>query len=118
LISRVDIPHAADARRSFYLKVRERESYEFATVSVAALVQVGGDRITAARIALGGVAHKPWRLTAAERALAGAPIGAREIDAALQPDFADARPLPRNAYKIDLARRATVHAVLRAGEAQ
>lgn len=118
LITHSDIPRASDARRSFYLKVRERESYEYATVSVAAVVNGKAGRITAARIALGSVAHKPWRLTVAEKAMAGARLDAREIDAALAPAFADARPLAHNAFKIELARRAAVRALLEAGAVQ
>jgi xanthine dehydrogenase YagS FAD-binding subunit len=118
LITHIDIPRASDARRSFYLKVRERESYEYATVSVAAVVNGEAGRITAARIALGSVAHTPWRLKAAEQALAGARLDARELDAALAPAFADARPLAHNAFKIELARRAAVRALLEAGAVQ
>jgi xanthine dehydrogenase YagS FAD-binding subunit len=115
LITHIDIPGASDARRSFYLKVRERESYEYATVSVAAVVNSDAGRITAARVALGGVAHKPWRLRAAEQALAGARLDARDLDMALARTFADARPLAHNAFKIELARRAVVRALLEAG---
>jgi xanthine dehydrogenase YagS FAD-binding subunit len=116
LITHIDVPHAAEARRSFYLKVRERESYEYATVSVAAVVHSDAGRITAARIALGGVAHKPWRLAAAEKALVGTRLEPRDLDTALQPAFADARPLAHNAFKIELARRAVVRALIQAGE--
>jgi xanthine dehydrogenase YagS FAD-binding subunit len=118
LITRIDIPHAADARRSFYLKVRERESYEYATVSVAAIVSIDAGRIAAARIALGGVAHRPWRLKAAEQSLVGASLDARELDAALAPAFATARPLAHNAFKVELARRAVVRALMQAGAVQ
>jgi xanthine dehydrogenase YagS FAD-binding subunit len=118
LITHIDIPRASDARRSFYLKVRERESYEYATVSVAAVVNGDAGRITAARVALGSVAHKPWRLSAAETALVGARLDARELHAALAPAFADARPLAYNAFKIELARRAAVRALLEAGAVQ
>lgn len=117
LITHVDIPRASEARRSFYLKVRERESYEYATVSVAAIVRVDAGRIVEARIALGGVAHRPWRIPAAEKALVGARLEPREIEAALHPAFADARPLTHNVFKIELARRAAVRALLQAGEA-
>jgi xanthine dehydrogenase YagS FAD-binding subunit len=118
LITHIDIPQASDARRSFYLKVRERESYEYATVSVAAVVRSDAGRITAARIALGSVAHRPWRLRAAEHALAGARLDARVLEVALAPAFADARPLAHNAFKIELARRAVVRALLEAGAIQ
>jgi xanthine dehydrogenase YagS FAD-binding subunit len=117
LITHIDIPRASDARRSFYLKVRERESYEYATVSVAVVVNGDAGRITTARVALGSVAHRPWRLRAAEQALAGARLDARELDAVLAPAFADARTLAHNAFKIELARRAVVRALLHAGGA-
>jgi xanthine dehydrogenase YagS FAD-binding subunit len=117
LITHIDIPQAAEARGSFYLKVRERESYEYATVAVAAIVKSEAGRITAARIVLGSVAHKPWRVPAAEQALIGAQLDPRELDAAVRPAFADARPLTHNAFKIELARRAVVRALLHAGGA-
>jgi xanthine dehydrogenase YagS FAD-binding subunit len=110
LITSIELP--APARRSTYLKVRERESYEYATVSAAVAVDLDGSNIARVRIALGSVAHRPWRLTAAETRLAGIPIGDREaVRGAIDVSFADARPLPGNAHKIPLARNAALRAL-------
>jgi xanthine dehydrogenase YagS FAD-binding subunit len=110
LIIAVEIPSAAP--RSHYLKVRERVSYEFAVVSAAAVLTLDGDTISSARIALGGVAHRPWRLTAAESALTGVSISDRNALAdAVALSFADARPLADNGYKVTLAQRAAVRAL-------
>jgi xanthine dehydrogenase YagS FAD-binding subunit len=93
--------------RSAYLKVRERESYEYATVSAAACVELDDDnRIRRARIALGSVAHRPWRLEEAETRLSGVRADSRDARAAIDAAFAAARPLEHNAYKIPLARNA------------
>ncbi|MCE7006189.1 FAD binding domain-containing protein [Kibdelosporangium philippinense] len=110
LIIAVEVPGPAPL--SHYLKVRERTSYEFAVVSAAAVVELDGDTITSARIALGGVAHRPWRLTAAESALAGVSLSDRNALAeAVALSFADARPLADNGYKVTLAQRAAVRAL-------
>jgi xanthine dehydrogenase YagS FAD-binding subunit len=110
LITAITVPASALARRSWYLKVRERASYEFALVSVAAGVELdGGGRIARAQIALGGVAHRPWRLRAAERGLRGTdPHDRAAVAAALEESLAEARPRRRNGFKVDLARRAVV----------
>ena len=110
LITAIEL--AAPARRSAYLKIRERESYEYATVSAAAALEMDGSRIRRARIALGSVAHRPWRLSAAEDRLAG--IGANDRDAlrsAIEASFGEARPLAHNAYKIPLARNAALRVI-------
>jgi xanthine dehydrogenase YagS FAD-binding subunit len=109
LITHIELP--ASARRSAYLKVRERESYEYATVSAAVTLEMDGDRIRSVRIALGSVAHRPWRLEAAERALIGVRIGSPAVREAVAGAFADARPLSHNAYKIPLARNAALRAL-------
>ncbi len=116
LITQIDIPNAAAGRRSAYVKVRDRESYEFAVVSAAVVVESEAERITRIRIALGGVASKPWRLTAGEAALVGSGFEATDLDNALQPSFSEARRLAHNAFKVELARRAAVRAILAAGE--
>ena len=114
LIVAVELP--APARQSAYLKVRERESYEYATVSAAAAVETEGEVIRSVRIALGSVAHRPWRLDAAERHLVGLPLSDRNaLRAALDTAFTDARPLSRNAYKVPLARNAALRALELAG---
>jgi len=95
LITAIEIP--TPAPRSLYLKIRERESYEYATVSVALALELTGSRIRRVRIALGSVAHCPWRLGEAERALAGLTPGSPEATAAVAAGFADARSLAHNA---------------------
>lgn len=115
LIIGIDVPASAAARHSHYLKVRERASYEFALVSAAAAVDLDGDRIREARLALGGVAPKPWRLWAAEEALAGATLEPSDLRRAVDRAFVDARPLAHNAFKVELAKRTAVRALQRAG---
>ncbi|MFG3258440.1 FAD binding domain-containing protein [Streptomyces sp. NPDC048172] len=117
LITGVEVPGPAPL--SHYVKVRQRASYEFALVSAAAAVELAADgTLAAARIALGGVAHRPWRLTAAEETLRGVdPEDGGAVHTALARDFAAARPLPGgangrgNAYKTELARRTAVRAI-------
>jgi xanthine dehydrogenase YagS FAD-binding subunit len=116
LIVSIEVPACAEGRASHYLKIRDRQSYEFALVSAAAAVAADGRRIRSARLALGGVAHKPWRLTAAEGALRGASLD--EIDAlrsAIATSFTEARPLAHNAFKVELAQRVTLRALQTAG---
>jgi xanthine dehydrogenase YagS FAD-binding subunit len=108
------IPIRGD-ERSAYMKVRERDSYEYALVSAAATVAVAGDKIARARIALGSVAQKPWRLIEAEAALIGRRLVREEIAAAMRPLFEQARPLAHNEYKVQLAANAAMRAVLAAG---
>ena len=98
------------------MKVRERESYEYAMV-VAVLVLDEQRRIRSARIAIGSVAQKPWRLTEAETALLGQTLDAGTVDRALDTALAAARPLPGNEFKVLLARNATRRALLMAGGA-
>ena len=98
-------PHAR------YLKIRERTSYAFAVVSAAAALRVEGGTITAARLALGGVALKPWRARAAEDLLAGGTPGPALFREAADRALADAKPSGDNAFKIELARRIVVRAL-------
>jgi xanthine dehydrogenase YagS FAD-binding subunit len=102
---------AAFAAHQRYLKVRERTSYAFAVVSAAAALRLDGGRIVAARLALGGVAPKPWRARAAEARLDGATPDAPAFRAAAEAALADAVPSGDNAYKIELARRIVVRAL-------
>ncbi len=102
---------AAFARHARYLKVRERTSYAFAVVSAAAALRVEGGRIVAARVALGGVAMKPWRARAAEDVLAGAPVGADLFRRAAEVALEDATPSGDNAFKIELARGIVMRAL-------
>jgi xanthine dehydrogenase YagS FAD-binding subunit len=116
LIVAIEVPANVEARASHYLKVRDRASYECALVSTAAAVATDGKRIRSARLGLGGVAHKPSRLTAAESALRG--IALDDIDAlrsAIAASFIDARPLAHNAFKVELAQRVALRALQIAG---
>lgn len=117
LITGVRVPRSELARQSWYLKVRERASYEFALVSVAAAVTTGPEGIIAeSRLALGGVAHGPWRLRDAEAALPGVQIDdADGIRAAIDGAFSEARPRRDNGFKVELAKRAVVRALRTAG---
>jgi xanthine dehydrogenase YagS FAD-binding subunit len=116
LIVAVEVPAQEVGRASHYLKVRDRQSYEFALVSTAAAVATDGRRIRSARLALGGVAQKPWRLTAAETALSGASLDDVEaLKSAIATSFADARPLANNGFKVELAQRVTLRALQTAG---
>jgi xanthine dehydrogenase YagS FAD-binding subunit len=109
LITAVEIPACSFAMSSIYRKVRDRASYAFALVSVAAALDVGDDNsIRDVRLALGGVAHKPWRARKAEGALRGAPATETSFAAAADAELKDARALHHNAFKIELARRVIV----------
>lgn len=109
LITAVEIPATASARTSTYRKIRDRSSYAFALVSVAAALEVEQNgRIAEVRLALGGVAHKPWRARAAEASLQGAIASEANFRAAAEAELAEARGRPGNAFKIELARRAIV----------
>ncbi|WP_159982708.1 MULTISPECIES: xanthine dehydrogenase family protein subunit M [unclassified Novosphingobium] len=111
LITAIELPPQPFAARSTYRKVRDRSSYAFALVSVAAALQIEDGHIRDVRIALGGVAHRPWRASRAEEVLRGGPVGAIAFAAAADAELADARPLSDNGFKIELARR-TIIAVL------
>jgi len=111
LITAVQLPAANLAARSTYRKVRDRSSYAFALVSVAAALELDGDAIADVRLALGGVAPKPWRARRAEEALRGRPATEASFLEAADAELADARPLAGNAFKVGLARR-TIAAVL------
>ncbi|ORE93295.1 xanthine dehydrogenase family protein subunit M [Aurantimonas sp. 22II-16-19i] len=111
LITAVELPPPPPRAIATYRKVRDRASYAFALVSVAALIQVEDGRIVSARLALGGVAHKPWRAHLAEQVLEGAPVNAATFGTAAAAAIADARALKDNEFKIELAKN-TVFAVL------
>ncbi|PPQ37573.1 xanthine dehydrogenase YagS FAD-binding subunit [Rhodoblastus acidophilus] len=114
LITAVELPPKGFAEHYSYLKIRDRLSYAFALVSVAAALDLDGDRIREARIALGGVAHKPWRDARVEDAMRGEPANAATFGAAAQALLRDARALAHNAFKIDLAARTVVRALTQA----
>ncbi|HSS16581.1 MAG TPA: xanthine dehydrogenase family protein subunit M [Candidatus Dormibacteraeota bacterium] len=109
LIIAVDLPAMSFAARSHYLKVRDRASYAFALVSVAAALDLDPNKkINAVRVALGGVAHKPWRANAAEKELIGKTADEKTFRAAAEAELAAAKGYKYNAFKIELAKRAIV----------
>jgi len=112
LITAVDLPPLAFAARSHYRKVRDRASYAFALVSVAAAVDVADGIVRDARIAFGGVAHVPWRATKAEAVLRGTPTTEETFRQAADAELADAQPLRDNAFKVPLARNILVRMLL------
>jgi xanthine dehydrogenase YagS FAD-binding subunit len=130
LITGYRLPASADGQA--YVKVRERASYEYAIVSAAAAVRLdalpgvvlpgapgagGAGRIAAARVALGSVAQRPWRLTLAEAELPGTPLTREALIPVIERAMADAAPLPQNGFKVTMARNAAVRALLTAGGA-
>jgi xanthine dehydrogenase YagS FAD-binding subunit len=116
LITAVDLPPLDLAYNSKYRKVRERASYAFALVSVAAALDVEDGVVRDVRLALGGVAHKPWRATKAEEALRGEPAGEENFRAAAEIELEDARPLRENAFKVPLARNVITRTLLELSE--
>jgi len=115
LILSIDLPPSPYARHSHYLKVRDRASYEFALVSVAAAMDLQGGVVRSTRIALGGVAHKPWRAEAAEKMLVGQKATPAMFEAAARQAIAGAKPYRENAFKVELTKRAIVRALSIAG---
>ena len=111
LITAIELPAAGFARHSHYLKIRDRASYAFALVSVAVGLEMVGPVIREARLALGGVAHKPWRDKAVERLLVGKPVSRELFALAADTLLEDAEPLAHNAFKLKLARRAMIRAL-------
>jgi xanthine dehydrogenase YagS FAD-binding subunit len=111
LVTHVTLPPPIAGSKQFYLKLRDRASYEFALASTALVLTIASGKVTRARIALGGVGTKPWRSSEAEAALSGKPatdaIFRRAAEAALR----DAKPQSENKFKIELAKRCMVHAL-------
>lgn len=116
LITSVELPPEGFSRHYSYLKIRDRAAYAFALVSVAAALRMEGGRIAAARVALGGVAHKPWRRPDAEQALAGAPASPETFAGFASALLEGAHGQGDNDFKIILARRATVRALAQAAD--
>lgn len=114
IVTAVDLPARGFAANYTYLKIRDRLSYAFALVSIAAALELDGDTIKEARLALGGVAHKPWRDTAAEAALRGQAANPATFTRAADLLLRDAKGFGHNSFKIDLARRAIVRALTQA----
>jgi xanthine dehydrogenase YagS FAD-binding subunit len=111
LIVAIDVPPAPIARRSVYVKFRDRQSYEFALVSAAAALAVQDGIVADVRLALGGVGTKPWRARRAEEALIGGPADATAVRLAMALELADAVVRSHNAFKVELATRAAVRAL-------
>jgi len=115
LITAIELPKSNFAKSSYYLKVRDRASYAFALVSVAAALELDGDRVRNARVVIGSVAHKPWRSAEAEAALVRQRANEGSFREAAAAAFAGAKPLEHNRYKVDLGIRAVTRALMRAG---
>jgi xanthine dehydrogenase YagS FAD-binding subunit len=114
LITSIELPKNNFAAKSYYLKVRDRASYAFALVSVAAALETDGNTIKQARVAMGGVAHKPWRATEAEKVLVGKAATEAVFTQAAEAEMRNAKPLEHNRFKVELGKRAIVRALLMA----
>jgi xanthine dehydrogenase YagS FAD-binding subunit len=115
LVTAIDLPPPRFGAHTHYLKVRDRASYAFALVSVAAAVNLRDGVVADMRVVLGGVAHKPWRAHGAEAELRGQPLSSDALRRAGEAAVADARPYEHNAFKVELARRAVERALRVAG---
>jgi xanthine dehydrogenase YagS FAD-binding subunit len=111
LITSVTLPRLAPSTRSYYLKRRDRASYEFALASAAVVAQMQGQRMQRMRVALGGIGTRPWRSLEAEQVLEGREANAQNFRAAAEAALQDARPLQDNAFKVELAKRTLVRAL-------
>jgi xanthine dehydrogenase YagS FAD-binding subunit len=116
LVVAIDVPGAPIARRSVYLKVRDRQSYEFALVSVAAALAVQDGVVADVRLALGGVGTKPWRARRAEAALIGGPADEASFRRAAAVEMEDAVAREHNGFKVELAQRTVVRALVQSRE--
>ena len=114
LITSIELPKSDFANNSYYLKVRDRASYAFALVSVGAALEMSGGKIKKVRIAMGGVAPKPWRALEAEKVLTGKAPTEENFRAAAEAEMKGAKPLEHNKFKVELGRRAIVLALKRA----
>ena len=115
LILSIDLPKSNYAAHSCYVKMRDRASYAFALVSAAVALEMEGKTVKGARIALGGVAHKPWRAEAAEKMLAGKPLSEAGCKAAADSVVKGARTYEYNAFKVEMARQTVMRALSIAG---
>jgi xanthine dehydrogenase YagS FAD-binding subunit len=115
LITEVRIPRLDWARKSTYLKVRDRESYEFALTSAAVALNIDGDQIRDARVAVGGVGTKPWRLPAVAQSLVGKSVNRETFTQAAALAAEGAKPLRHNRYKIELVQRTITRALMNLG---
>jgi xanthine dehydrogenase YagS FAD-binding subunit len=114
LITSIDLPKSNFAPNSYYLKIRDRASYAFALVSVAAALELNGGKIKQVRIAMGGVAPKPWRALEAEKVLMSKAPTEENFRAAADAEMKGAKPLEHNKFKVEMGRRAIVLALKRA----
>ncbi len=114
LIARIELPPPRFMDHSYYLKVRDRTIYAFALISVAAALELDGNTIKDVRLAMGGVAHKPWRAHQVEKALIGKKATEQNFAAGAEAEMKAAQPLAHNGYKVELGKRAIVRALLRA----
>jgi xanthine dehydrogenase YagS FAD-binding subunit len=111
LITHVTLPAPIAGSKSLYLKLRDRASYEFALASAAVIINIENNRLSYARVALGGVGTKPWRSKEAEQALAGATLSENSFRNAAEAALQGARPQTQNGFKIELAKRCLTHAL-------
>ncbi len=116
LITAIHLPEPIFEDHYYYLKIRERSSYAFALVSAAAGLQIKNGMITKAGLALGGVAHKPWKLTKSEEFLAGKKPTNTNFEQAAELAMRDAKPLEHNEYKVEMGKKAIVRALTQATE--
>jgi xanthine dehydrogenase YagS FAD-binding subunit len=114
LITAIQLPKSNVAANSYYLKIRDRSSYAFALVSVAAGLVMRDNIIREVRVAMGGVAHKPWRAAEAEKYLNGKAATDENFRAAAEAEMKAAKPFEHNRFKVELGKRAIVHALRRA----
>jgi xanthine dehydrogenase YagS FAD-binding subunit len=117
IVIAVELPAQGFAKNYSYLKIRDRLSYAFALISVAAALELEGGTVKQARVALGGVAHKPWRDTAAEAALVGQPANQATFAHTAEILLHDAKGFAHNTFKIELARRTIVRTLTQAAQA-
>jgi len=111
VITSIELPKNNFANKSYYLKVRDRASYAFALISVAAALEVDGNRIKQARIAMGGVAHKPWRAMEAEKMLVGKEATEANFKQAAEAEMKLAKPLEHNKFKVELGKRTIIRSL-------
>jgi len=116
LITSIDIPKNNFAANSYYTKIRNRASYDFALASAAVALDISGAKIKTVRIAMGGVARKPWRAFEAEKVLAGKAATEENFRAAAEAEMKGATPLEHNKFKVELGKRAIVHALRNANK--
>ena len=114
IITAIELPKNNFAAKSYYLKVRDRASYAFALVSVAAALETDGDSVKTVRLSMGGVSHKPWRAMEAEKFLTGKAATEANFKAAAEGEMRNAKPLEHNKFKVELGKRAIVRALMQA----